>query len=144
MHRTRSFLRISTAVVAIGVTGVLGTACSSSPTAEENKAAACDAVADFRSAVDEARTSLSSTATVGEIREVRERLAAGYEDVTDSLSAVGQDRVDAIDQAWKSFDDAVADLDENLAVPDAAASLQEEIVAIDKARDYAGRGLTCA
>lgn len=132
-------------VLSLGVSAALAlslSACSSDPEENENKA--CDAYAEYVGAVAEARVSLSSSSSIGEIREARDNVADKYEKLQSALDEVEQDRVDAVEDSWNSFTDAVDDVDGDLTVPEAADELSPAVDQLEQAQANLGASLDCA
>lgn len=138
MRRTAPHLTLTiTCTLAAGLLA----ACGSDP--EEHEAHACEAISNFSVDVGEARTLLASSPTVGEIRDMRAELQVSYAEVADALTEVTNDRVRALEEAWAQFDAAVADVEPDATVPEAVASLQEEIADVERAEQDLRAGLEC-
>ncbi|MBD7995458.1 hypothetical protein H9639_09135 [Arthrobacter sp. Sa2CUA1] len=118
-------------------------ACSGNDTPAENTQSACDAYAEFSGTVSDARTSIDSSSTIEEIQAERDSIRNAYQDLGPALESVAEDRRTALDDAWKNFDDAVANIDESMTVPQAAASLSDDIDQIRSARDGLESDLGC-
>ena len=127
MSRTRPAL-----AVALGAAFALTAAACGSTTPEENTASACAAYSEFTGAVSQARESLDSSSTMEEIRAERDNMAAKFKDLDAALENVSADRRTALDEAWKTFDENVTNLDESMTVPEAVDSLTGEL---DRVRD---------
>lgn len=132
-------------IFSLGVSAALAlslSACSSDP--EENETKACDAYAAYVGAVTEARVSLSSSSSVGEIREARDNVADKYEDLQSALDDVEQDRINALETSWNSYTDAVDDVDSDLTVPQAADELAPAVDQLEQAQADLGASLDCS
>ncbi|GAA1495134.1 hypothetical protein [Paeniglutamicibacter kerguelensis] len=116
-------------------------ACSSTP--EENTAAACDSYAAFVGAVAEVKTSLNSGSNIGAIQAARDKVKAAYSDLEKSLEKVGEDRRDAFETAWDDLDKAVSDVDPDMTVPEAKASLSDNIAQVETAQKNLNDELGC-
>lgn len=131
--------------IALAVAAALTISMSScgSPTPEENTAAACDAYAALASAVSDARTSLSADSTIDEIAEKRDAINKAYEDLEGALGDVGEDRQEAVKEAWESFNDKVDEVEGDSTVPQAIESLTSSIQQIQDAQTALNEDLTC-
>lgn len=138
MSRTRSIITSIALCAALGTT-LAG--CTS--TAEDNTAAACDAYDSFVASVAEARSSLTTASTVGEIADARDSVKDAYAKLDDALGSVSADRKAALEDAWSAYNDAVSDVDPSLTVPEAAKTLTEEVGAIETAQADLSTDLTC-
>ena len=132
------------ALSAIAVLGLGLSACSSSDEkAAENMTAACDAVADLGTTIDTAKSSLNASSTVEQWQTARDDIKKQVEATDKALEKVGEDYADQIDEAWDSFDQAVNDIDSSSTIPEAGATLVEEVQGIQTARTEALSGLDC-
>lgn len=129
-------------LLACGALALSLTACSA-PDPRANEASACDAYATFAAALDDARTSLSASSTIGEITAARDEIRTAYGKLQSTLEKVGEDRTSALEGAWNTFDRAVDDIDTGLTIPDAVASLQEEVAGIADAERNLDEALSC-
>ncbi|MGW5072184.1 hypothetical protein [Rhodococcus sp. NPDC004095] len=141
---SRSTRSAATALIAMALTLTFA-GCSSDDdaTPAENTAAACDAYTAFVGSVAEAQTELNSSPTIGEIAETRGAVGNAYAELTSAVDAVGEDRLDALTDAWENYDAAVSGLDPNLTVPQAARQLSGDIDAIIAAQQNLGASLGC-
>lgn len=131
----------TTSFLACGALALSLAACSS--TAQENETSACDAYTALVGSVDDARASLSTSSSVGDITDARDEIKTSYENLQTALDKVGKDRSDALASAWGEFDKAVDGIDSDLTVPEAAASLQEEVAGIEAAQQKLDEVLSC-
>lgn len=138
MSRTRNIITSIALCAALGTT-LAG--CTSSP--EDNSAAACEAYDAFTSSVAEARSSLTTSSSVGEIADARDSVKDAYAKLDDALGDVSADRKAALEDAWSAYNDAVSDVDPSLTVPEAAESLSDEVGAIESAQASLSEDLTC-
>ncbi|KAM9865195.1 hypothetical protein ACIFOC_01724 [Leucobacter aridicollis] len=139
---TTTFSR-SVSLLACGALALSLAACSS-PAPEENEGAACDAYGEFATTVDDARASLSASSTIEEITAARDEVQQSYEKLQEALVEVNKDRDSLLEDAWADFDKAINDIDPTMTVPDAVASLQEEVAAIEAAKQGLDESLTCS
>lgn len=130
------------AALACGLVALSLTACSSADP-QANEASACDAYSTFISEVGDARSNLSASSTIEDITGARDDIKTAYEDLESALDKVDVDRTDALEDAWDTFDDAVDDVDTELTIPAAVASLQEEAAAIVDAQQGLDSALAC-
>lgn len=129
------------ALPAVVATAILGlSACSEST--EEKEAAACDAYANFQEAVAGLDT-LTPESTVDEISSAREDAATAYEDLENAADEVAESRSGELEDAIEALEDAIKDIDGDATVPEAAASLREEVDAVRTARDDLAAELSC-
>lgn len=127
-----------------GSVAMFGTACGNDdPSPEENAAAACDSYAEFVGAVAEARTSLSESSSIGEIRDARDNVSTAYDNLVVSAEQVNEDRLAALEESWNSYDEGVENLDPNLTVPEAAQQLRGNIESVVSAQNELGASLGC-
>lgn len=133
----------SVSLLACGALALTLAACSS-PTPEENESAACDAYTAFVTTVDDARASLSASSTIEEINVARDDVRGSYENLQEALVEVNKDRDSALESAWADFDKAVTNIDPNMTIPDAVASLQEEVAGIETAKQGLDKSLACS
>lgn len=133
--------RILAAPLLSGALAVSLVGCGSSP--EENAQDACAAYETFTQSVTQATTSLSASSTIEEITDARDAVQSAYTDLDAALDNVSQDRRQALADAWESFNDAVSDTDDSLTVPEAVASLRDEVANLETARAALGEDLTC-
>ncbi|KQR49160.1 hypothetical protein ASF87_10225 [Microbacterium sp. Leaf161] len=140
MNRTRVF----TAAVVLGVLTTVGIAgCAPEPSQEENITAACDALESLRTTIDDASTDLQEASTVGEVRDIRDRVVAAYDTADAALDAVASDRADAVQEAGEAFTDALGDVDDETDISDARDGLVEEAKSFQDARAAALADLSC-
>jgi len=137
-----SALRRTVAPVVVALAGSLALGACSGSSAEKEEAA-CDSYATFADAVSQLDT-LDKSSSVDEINAVRDDVATAYEDFRADLDEVAEDRAEALEDAWTEFRKAVDDIDGDATVPEAAASLQEEVSAIQSARAEAAEELSCS
>jgi hypothetical protein len=135
---TRSIVAVSCAV---GIGAGL-TACSS-PTPQENESAACSGYLSLANSVQDAKSSLGESPTVGDLRTARDSVRSSYDELQDDLGNVAQDRATAVSDAVSNFEDAVSNLDNDTAVADAKATLVEDVNAIGTALDNLNEDLKC-
>lgn len=133
----------SVSLLACGALALTLVACSS-PAPEVNEGAACDAYGAFATTVDDARATLSASSTIEEITDARDEVHQSYEKLQEALVAVNKDRDSQLEDAWADFDKAVKNIDPTMTIPDAVASLQEEVDAIEAARQGLDESLTCS
>ncbi|WP_066295497.1 hypothetical protein [Arthrobacter luteolus] len=138
MPRSRSALAIVFAAAAFSAV-----ACSGDQTPAENTQSACDAYTEFSDTVADARVSIDSSSTIEEIQSERDTIQNAYQDLGPALESVAEDRRTAVEDAWNNFDEAVTNIDESMTVPQAAASLSDEIEQIHAARDGLESELAC-
>jgi len=134
-----------TPLTALAVCGALFlplAACSSTP--QENETAVCDAYASLVGSVSEARASLSKSSTIAEISDARDKIESSYKALQDSLAKVGEDRAANLQTAWDTFTKAVDDIDTESTVPEAAASLTDELADIESAQLKLDEALSCS
>jgi chromosome segregation ATPase len=105
---------------------------------------ACVALDEFAGAVAATRIGIDASSTIGEISAQKEQLREKYEAAQEALSLVEEDRVDTLTKAWNEFAEAVSQVDEDLTPGEAAASLVEEIDAIESAQNGITDELTCS
>lgn len=130
--------------VSLGFTAAMAlslSACSSDPA--ENEAKACDAYASYVGAVAEARVSLSSSSSVGEIRDARDNVAKKYEDLQSAANDVEKDRVKALEESWNNYTDAVDDVNDDATVPQAADEVTPAVDQLEQAQANLGASLNC-
>ncbi len=139
MARIRSLIA---SVTLCGVLAISLAACST-PTPQDNSAAACDAYDAFVQSVSDAKDSLSTSSTIGEITEARDEVKSSYADLDKALTAVSEDRRATLEDAWASFDDAVAGIDKDLTVPEAASTLTDDLAKIEAAQTALNEDLVC-
>lgn len=130
-----------TALVLCGAMILPLIACSSTP--QENEAAVCDAYTSLVGSVSEARASLSTSSTIAEISDARDSIRSSYQELQDSLAKVGEDRAADLETAWDTFTKAVDDIDTDSTVPEAAASLTDELADIESAQLKFDEALSC-
>lgn len=136
--------RYKTLIASVLVGGALAaslTACSSAP--EENSAAACDAYGAFVDAVTEAKGSLTTSSTIGEITDARDSVKSAYANLDTAMADVAQDRQDALEEAWTAFDKAVTNVDQDLTVQEAADSLADDLAGVETAQSSLNDSLVC-
>ncbi|MGN0063927.1 MAG: hypothetical protein ACI379_06770 [Nocardioides sp.] len=138
----KSHVRRGAAVPVVLMLGaaLLLTGCSEST--EEKEAAACESYQAYAEAVARLDT-LDQASSVDEIADVRDDVKAAHETLVEDLEAVADDRDDQLVAAWEAFGKAVDDIDGDATVPEAAASLSEEVAAIRAAREQVAADLTC-
>lgn len=140
-HRMRTIAVIG-AIGAIGATTLVGCA-SSTPSADDNVVAACEALESLDAALSTASADLVEVETVGDVRAIREAVSSAYGQADAALDVVARDRAEALAEAWSAFADEAASITDESAVVDARDSLVEEANALAAARDSAESGLTC-
>lgn len=135
-HRFIPFIAlVGAATLALG-------ACSS-PTAQENETAACDAYTAYTAALDSARAELSASSTIGEIQAARDEVKAAHTTLDKAVENVDVDRLKDLNEAYDAFDKAVSDLDPNASVPEAVNSLEPQISAIEAAKQELTADIKC-
>ena len=131
-----------TAGVLVGLI-LLGTAACSSETPEENTAQACSAAEELSTALDNFDTTLTPDATVAEVQSARDEVRQAWQAFDSAASDVAQDRGQALDDAWESFNGAVDDVEGGESVSDAVDSLKDDAAAVKAARDSISDELGC-
>lgn len=116
-------------------------ACSSTP--QENTKAACDSYTAFSTAVSGLKTSLDSGSTVGDIQSARDKVSSTYSDLQKSLDKVSEDRKNALDSAWNDLNKAVSDVSPDMTVPEAKASLTDDVAKVAAAQTAVNEDLKC-
>lgn len=140
MNRTH----VLTVAVVLGVLTTAGIAgCAPQPSQEENVTAACDALASLETTIDSASTELEQATTVGEVRDIRDRVVAAYEEADRALDAVASDRAEAVQDAADAFTNELGDVDDDATISDTRDRLLEEAKSFQDARADAAAELSC-
>ncbi|KQQ65346.1 hypothetical protein [Microbacterium sp. Leaf320] len=141
MNRTRVF----TAAIVVGVLTTVGmTGCApAAPSQEENVTAACAALQTLEMTIDEASADLQQASTVGEVRDIRDRVVTAYDIANAALDEVASDRADAVQEAGEAFTEALGDVDDETEISDARDGLVEEAKSFQDARTAALADLSC-
>ncbi|MBL3700773.1 hypothetical protein [Leucobacter luti] len=142
MNTTHRGLAAAALVGALSLAGLTGCA-ASGPSEQENAAAACTALADYDATLTAAAADLSEATTVGELRDIRETVAAAHEAADEALGAVADDRAEALQGAWSTFSEQLQSVDDDASLADARDSLVEDARALAGARETAESGLNC-
>ncbi|GAA1495040.1 hypothetical protein [Paeniglutamicibacter kerguelensis] len=137
----RNTTKMFTSLTLTALLGVSLAACSSTP--EENTAAACESYAAFVGSVAEVKTSLDSGSTVGDIQAARDKVASTYDDLRKSMENVAEDRKGELDTAWNDLNKAVNDVSSSMTVPEAKASLSDDVAKVEAAQEAVGEDLKC-
>lgn len=137
----RNTTKMFTSLTLTALVGVSLAACSSTP--QENTSAACDSYAAFVGSVTEVKTSLDSASTVGDIQAARDKVASSYADLQKSLDKVAEDRKDALDTAWNDLNKAVSNVSSSMTVPEAKASVSDDVAKVEAAQKAVGEDLKC-
>lgn len=104
---------------------------------------ACEQMELLAVEVDDLRTTIQGEPTIGELRQARDELREAQAEVDEAFEDVGEQRADAFAAAWEELDGAVSDLDDDATVPDALASVEEEVRAVVAARDDLVSAVEC-
>ena len=142
MNTTHRSLAATALIGALSLAGLSGCA-SSGPSEAENAAVACTALADYDATLKTAATDLSKATTVGELRKIRDRVAASHDSAEDALSTVADDRAEALQGAWSRFSEQLQAIDDDTSLSDARESLVDDAQALADARETAEAGLNC-
>lgn len=137
----KKYLKPSLAAAFAASLAVSMTACSSTPA--ENEADACGAYTGFVEAVAGADATIDGSSSVGEIREAREKIATAYDELDGKLGEVSADRKQALADSWKDLSKAIEDVNEDQDLPEAKASITEQIDAVKAAHASANTDLNC-
>lgn len=133
---------VAASIALCGALGLTLSACGGSDPVE-NETAACDAYAEFGQSLKDAAGSLSASSTIDEINEARDSVRTSYQNLSEALGDVNEDRKQALTDAWDSFDQAVKDVDKDQTVPEAISSLTADIVQVEAAQQALGADLQC-
>ncbi|WP_313404448.1 hypothetical protein [Aeromicrobium sp.] len=127
--------------LSIGVLALGLAACGQSQ--EEKEQAACDAIAELSTTLSDVGANLDAESTVEQWRDARSQVRKAIEEAEDAVEEADEAAWDEVDDAWDRFEDAVQDVDGSATVPEAGASLRDDLAALQAARDQAASGLTC-
>lgn len=138
-------LRYAGVIVTLGALSVVTLAGCAAPAAtdEDNVAAACVALDDLATALTTAESDLGEAETVGDLRTIRESVAAAYEDADTALDAVAADRAQALTDSWEKFLDSATAIDSDTSLADARDSLVEEARDVAQTRQDTATDLEC-
>ncbi|MBS3182822.1 hypothetical protein JSQ98_11565 [Leucobacter sp. Marseille-Q4368] len=81
---------------------------------------------------------------MGELREIRDRVAESHDTAVEAISAVADDRSKALESAWTTFSEQLQEIDDDASLTAARDSLIEDARALTGARETAESGLDCA
>ncbi|WGM20436.1 hypothetical protein QEH68_20870 [Paenarthrobacter sp. OM7] len=129
------------ATAALGLSAAL--AGCSSPSPDQNAQAACSARAALTQSVKDAQTNLTSSSTVAEYKSARENIKKNYEDLNRALSNVQADRKKDMENAWKTFDEKVENLNDETSLTVAATEVKQELTKLQQAQDSATADIKC-
>jgi hypothetical protein len=119
------------------------TGCAPDAAPEENTASACAALEQLNSAVEAAKSDLSSAETMGDLRDIRESVSEAYTEAESALDRVAADRADQLAESWSALSEEVEGVSDDAAVADARESLIEEFRELGEARQVAQSDLEC-
>ncbi|MCI0439730.1 MAG: hypothetical protein L0177_11465 [Chloroflexi bacterium] len=114
----------------------------SSPSPAEAEAALCNDLALFEQSVGNL-TNISIHSNVGELKTARNEIQGAFDNLKESAAEVSNDRVDELIDAFENLAVAINNLPNETTIPDAAASLQEEVAAVTAARQGLGDAVDC-
>lgn len=137
--RTRSIT--SVLLCALAIASLTGCAPDAAP--EENTASACAALEQLNSAVEAAKSDLSSAETMGDLRDIRESVSEAYTEAESALDRVAADRADQLAESWSALSEEVEGVSDDAAIADARESLIEEFRELGQARQDAQSDLEC-
>lgn len=112
-------------------------------TEEDNVTAACVALDDLAAALTTAESDLGEAETVGDLRTIRESVAAAYDEAGSALDAVAADRAQALTDSWEKFLDSATAIDSETSLADARDSLVEEARDVAQTRQDTATDLEC-
>jgi hypothetical protein len=116
---------------------------ASAATEEDNVTAACVALDDLAAALTTAESDLGEAETVGDLRTIRESVAAAYEEADSALDAVAADRAQALTDSWEKVLDSAKAIDSDTSLADARDSLVEEARDVAQTRQDTATDLEC-
>ncbi|NHB84401.1 hypothetical protein G7085_06735 [Tessaracoccus sp. HDW20] len=91
-----------------------------------------------------AKVSLSSSSSIADITAARDEVKASYDELTTAIDKIEADRKDDLAAARTQLQDAIKDIDTDLTVPEAAATLTDELAEVEAAQEALEAALTCS
>jgi hypothetical protein len=125
-------LRKSFFLVALVVLLLAG--CGEPISIEEAEAALCDALVQFRAAVN-GLEALTPESTVEEAEAALDVVADAWNDVANAADVLASAQYDQLDEAYEDLDDAIRAIDEADTIQDAAAAVQAQVANVNAAYD---------
>jgi len=136
----RGFVRLSVSLAAAALI-VFGVACDDESTAEKQQTA-CEELGQLDAAVN-ALEGLGPTATVGQLKDARNKVKDEADDARRAIREVNESKSQDLQSAVDSFNKAVNDISSNDAIAQALASVQDEVAAVQAARVKLRTDLNC-
>ena len=113
------------------------------PTQSEAQASVCDARAQFQEDLDAFRDLDPETASIDEFRQAVVRVRDSFAELRFYRSELGEQNVDAVQQAVDGMATAVDDLPEGASVSDAVAAVRTQREELDAAVADLGSSVDC-
>ncbi len=92
---------------------------------------------------DAAFDDLGSDSTINEIQAANDAYSDALDDVVSSGKDVAAVRIQSIEAAYDDLDQAISDISGEATIPEALASISDELTAVDAAYDSTFSGVDC-
>lgn len=112
------------------------------PSTEDATAQMCTDIAQLGTSLS-ALENLNADSTIGEIRDARDSVSASWDDVKADAATVTDARVQDLETAYNNLVQAIDDIPETATLQEARDSIQEELIAVQRAREELRSGLNC-
>lgn len=131
-----------TIAIALILPLLLVAGCSTEKSAQDTQANLCENLARLKTSVATLNT-MNPDSTVGDLKEAQQRVQDAFEDVTASAQPSNAARTDELEQAYNNLDNAVNSIPDSATVSEAIASIQDEIAALETAREQTRSSANC-
>jgi hypothetical protein len=128
--------------ILVAVLGIAAVACDDDESEADLTARLCSDLVNLQAA-DAAFDTLDETSTVEDLESLNSAYASALDDVVDSANAVGDIRVDGIEDAYNDLDQAIDDVPSDATISDGLASIQPAVDAVGEAYVAAFSSVGC-
>lgn len=128
--------------ILVAVLGIAAVACDDDESEADLTAQLCSDLVNLQAA-DAAFDTLDENSTVEDLESLNSAYASALDDVVDSANAVGDIRVDGIEDAYNDLDQAIDDVPSDATISDGLASIQPAVDAVGEAYVAAFSSVGC-
>ncbi len=128
----------------VAIVAVVSIACDDDEPSEAEAVAQLCADLTTLQAADAAFDDLGPGSTINEIQEANADYNDALDDVVSSAKDVATARIQPIEAAYDSLDKAISDISGDTTIPEALASISDELASVDAAYASAFSGVDCS